>query len=71
MLTKKEALLALLSDRRWHTNSECAEHAGYRYSARKADLESEGYIIDKRHVKGGRWDYRLAGRRDLAIKKEA
>lgn len=62
-MTNKEALLALLSDREWHSNVECAQHAGFRYGGRKYELEQDGYIIDKRHVKGGRWDYRLSGRR--------
>ena len=62
-MTNKEALLALLSDREWHSNGECAQHAGFRYGGRKYELEQDGYIIDKRHVKGGRWDSRLSGRR--------
>lgn len=62
-MTNKEALLELLSDGEWHSNGECAEYAGFRYGGRKFELERDGYIIDKRHVKGGRWDYRLSGRR--------
>ena len=70
-MTNKEALLELLSDREWHSNGECAGVAGFRYGGRKHDLEQDGWIIDKRHVKGGRWDYRLVGRRYPAIDKEA
>lgn len=61
-MSKKDAMLNLLRDGKWHANTELQEVAGYCYSARKSELRRDGWIIRPRHVKGGKWEYRLAGR---------
>ncbi len=58
----KEKLLKLLSDGKWHSNSELAKVAGYRYGAvihnlrRKDGADIEGKMVgnDPSH-----WVYRI------------
>lgn len=56
---KSLALYALLQDGRWHDQNELAAAAGFRYSARKFDLERRGHVIEKRKVGPLTWEYRL------------
>src|SRR6185503_21000418 len=53
-------VLAVLQDGLWHPNHELAtpECGGLRAVGRIAELRKR-YPIEKRHVKSGRWEYRL------------
>ena len=42
------------------TNVELAS-ISLKYTARISDIRAAGYEIDARRVKGGLWEYRLAG----------
>ena len=61
--SNKAAMLDLLSDKKWHSNRELLETAGFAYNARKAELRKDGWIIKPRRVKAGLFEYRLEGRR--------
>lgn len=58
-LSKKSALLALLSDFQWHRHSECVEAGGTRFSARVLELREEGHVILTDNVFGDVYRYRL------------
>ena len=64
-MTKKEAILFVLKDRKWHDNREVMEVGGFCYTARISNLRADGYIIECRHVKDGKFEYRLAGRKEI------
>lgn len=59
--THREKLLKLLDDKDWHTNTELAKVAGFRYGAVVFNLRKEGSNIETR--KGGEgpghYEYRL------------
>lgn len=57
-LSHRQALLALLSDCRWHGMRECLEVGGYRYGARIFSLRKEGFDIETRHVFGDVYEYK-------------
>lgn len=58
--TKKENLLDLLSDGKWHQHGECVRAGGTRFSARVLELRADGYRIEKRHVIADLWEYKWA-----------
>ena len=59
-LNRNEArCLDLLSDGLWHSNMDLVYVGGIRAIGRLHALKAKGYEIAKRHVEGGRWDYRL------------
>jgi len=62
-MSNKDLMLELLRDGKWHSNRELQDVAGFCYSARKSELRKEGWIIQPRHVKAGKWEYRLTGKR--------
>lgn len=49
----------------WVSNVELSrpEHGGLAGIRRKWELEQEGHVIERRHVKGGSWEYRWMGLR--------
>lgn len=57
-LSKKAALLALLSDGQWHQHSECVHVGGTRFSARIAELREEGHVILTDNVFGDVFRYK-------------
>ena len=57
--SKRDALLALLSDGRWHSARELTEVAGWRYSARLHELREEGYRIERQTLDHQLFHYRL------------
>ena len=58
-LSKRDALLALLSDGRWHSARELTEVAGWRYSARLHELREDGYKIERQTLDHQLFHYRL------------
>ena len=57
--TKKEKILELLMDFKWHSNAELSKITP-RYGARLKELRDEGYMIEKEYVGEGLWLYRLS-----------
>lgn len=67
--TKRDQLLALFSDKKWHSHEKLAIIGGVRYSARLLELKRLGYDIESRgHPKEGK-EYRCVGRREPPPKR--
>ena len=62
-LTKKDALLSLMSDGRWHHIREL-NRLTYRYGARFWEMRKQGHEIEKRSVGTDEFEYRLLPVRD-------
>lgn len=62
-MTKKEAILDVLKDRVWHSNREIMEAGGFCYTARISELRNDGYIIEAKYVKDGKYAYKLMGKK--------
>ena len=60
-LSKRDALLALLSDGQWHSALECQRPSvgGSRYSARMGELKDLGYRIERQTLDHQLFHYRL------------
>jgi hypothetical protein len=57
--SQKERIIALLSDRLWHTTEELNDLC-YRYGARLFELRREGYVFTEERIgKGPLWRWRL------------
>ena len=62
------AVWGMISDGQWHTLGEIAAGAGCpesSASARLRDFRKEkngSYIIERRHISNGLWEYRMNGR---------
>lgn len=56
---KREQLLKLLSDLRWHPHYELRNRGGIRYSARLLELKRLGYLIEDRRLSEQGKEYRL------------
>ena len=65
-LTKREQILQLLMDGKWHSNAELSKITP-RYGARLKELRDEGWIIEKEYVGEGLWLYRLVPRKEVWI----
>lgn len=64
-------MLAYMLERKgqWLTNHElCQPHVGGNRAigARKPELIADGWVVEKRHVEGGDYEYRLMGRKSFA-----
>lgn len=57
-LNNEQRLLALLSDKQWHTSDEMIATGGNRFGARLGDLKEIGLEWEAEHVKDGKWRYR-------------
>ena len=55
-------LLELLLDGKWHSNEECASIGGLSFNDSIFAFRQEGWQIESRHVRGGRWEFRLLGK---------
>lgn len=60
-------LLELLFDGLWHSNHECAEVGGVSYNDSIFALRQVGWVIESRRIKGGVWEFRLAGKADPPV----
>ena len=60
--TKKEKLLEVLSDGRWHSTKELVRRVGHTFAVAKFVLTFYGYNIEKRRHPNRpyQWQYRLA-----------
>jgi hypothetical protein len=58
---KRHELLQLLFDGKWHKNSECAA-IQLSFNDTFFALRKDGWIIESRRVKGGKWEFRLLGK---------
>jgi hypothetical protein len=56
---KREALHALLSDGRWHSQQELVAVGGLRYGARLLELRQGGACIETDDLGGGAFRYRM------------
>lgn len=57
--SQKEIIIALLSDRQWHTTAELNDIC-FRYGARLWDLRHEGYVFDEQRIGNGPlWRWKL------------
>ena len=54
-----ERVLELLQDGLWHRNIDLVAVGGIRAVGRVWDLQRAGHRIEKRHIDGGNWEYRL------------
>lgn len=61
---RRGLLLELLLDGRWHPNHECAAVGGLSFNDSIFTFRKEGWVIESRHVRGGIWEFRLAGKAD-------
>jgi hypothetical protein len=61
-----QRLLVYLLERKgeWIDNAVLLEVAGFRYGGRLFELKGDGWLIERRHVEGGCWQYRLVGRKE-------
>lgn len=55
-------LLELLLDGKWHSNHKCAFVGGLSFNDSIFAFRQEGWQIESRHVRGGRWEFRLIGK---------
>ena len=55
-------LLELLLDGDWHSNHQCASVGGLSFNDSIFAFRQEGWRIESRHVRGGRWEFRLTGK---------
>lgn len=58
-VSNREALVGLLADGQWHTNSELHAVAGFRYGARIYELRQAGHVVHAQDIARGRWQWRL------------
>ena len=60
-LTKKEKLLNVLADGRWHSTKELVRRVGHTFPVAKYQLVHYGYRIETRRHPNRRWQwqYRL------------
>jgi len=63
-MSKREKLLALLSDGKRHSNDELA-HISFRFGALIHNLRKEGYCIETIRTDGNEFSYQL-----ISAKKE-
>jgi hypothetical protein len=64
MRSRKRAVKALLSDRRWHENIELAQPhvGGHSFNVHIKSLREDGYRILSEKVEEGIWKYRMLGK---------
>lgn len=61
---KRSDLLALLLDKQWHSNHECADVGGLSFHGSLHALRKQGWKIESRYLGPGRWMYKLTGKAD-------
>jgi hypothetical protein len=59
---QRGTLLELLLDGEWHSNHKCASVGGLSFNDSIFAFRQEGWQIESRHVRGGRWEFRLLGK---------
>jgi hypothetical protein len=59
-------LLVFLQERQgqWIDNAVLLSEGGFRYGGRLYEIKHDGWLIEKRHIEGGCWQYRLTGRKE-------
>jgi len=67
---KREQLLKLLSDLRWHPHYELRRRGGIRYSARLLELKRLGYLIESQRLSEQGKEYRLKTLERSAIREK-
>jgi hypothetical protein len=55
-------LFDLLSDGRWHSNTECALVGGLSFNGAIYALRQTGWLVESRYLSPGAWEFRLTGR---------
>lgn len=61
-LTSLQRVLDILSDFKWHTNTEFFQSYIQRYSARIFDLKEKGIDIERRTIDSGHYEFRIVPR---------
>ena len=59
---RRGLLLDLLMDGKWHPNWECASVGGLSFNDSFYAFRREGWLIESRPKRGGRWEFRLHGK---------
>ena len=59
--SKRDAVLDLLSDGKWHSARELTEVGGWRYSARLHEAKKQGYVIERGTLDHQFFYFRMAG----------
>ncbi|MBF6600349.1 MAG: hypothetical protein IVW36_07560 [Dehalococcoidia bacterium] len=57
----ERSMVTMLGDGQWHSQQDMVDATSFRFGAIIHTLRKKGFDIEKRHLGGTLWEYRLVG----------